>query len=90
MGRFFRAVKAGVLGAASAGDPARFQAAGIALSCQHCRGDTFQRREAQLNTTMMSAMDLDWMNRSGAALVCVNCGLIHWFLKEPVRVETGA
>ena len=87
MGRFFRAVKAGVRGAATVGDPARFQAAGIALRCQHCRGDVFKRRSALLNTSLMSAMDLDWLNRSGAALVCVNCGLIHWFLKEPERVE---
>ena len=87
MGRFFRAVKAGVRGAAAGGDPARFQAAGIVLICQHCRGDLFRRRTALLNTATLSAMGIDWMDRSGAALVCESCGLIHRFLKEPQRVD---
>ena len=87
MNKFFKAVKAGVRGALSASGPSRFRAAGLPVSCQHCKADTFQRREAQLNTAMLSAMDMDWMNRSGSALVCTNCGLIRWFLKEPQQVD---
>lgn len=87
MSKFFNAVKAGVQGALSATDPARFRAAALAVTCQHCKSDTFQKREAQLNTAGASAVGLDWLNRSGAALACTNCGLVHWFLKEPERVE---
>lgn len=87
MNKFLRAVKAGVHGAMSAMGPGRYQAAGLPLSCQHCRAEVFERREAQLNTAGMSFLDLDWMNRSGTALICTNCGLIHWFGKEPERVD---
>lgn len=87
MSKFLNALKAGVRGAMTATGPARYQAAGLPLSCQHCKAGTFQKRDAQLNTSAASAVDLDWLNRSGAALACANCGLIHWFLKEPERVE---
>lgn len=87
MSNFLDAVKAGVRGAMSYTGPARFQAAGIAVVCTHCRGEEFERREAQLNTAGMTFLDLDWMNRSGTALVCTNCGLIQWFGKTPDRVE---
>lgn len=87
MSRFFKAVKAGVRGALSLSGPSRFRAAGLPLTCQHCQTDTFRRRDAQLNTAGASAMDLDWLNRTGTALVCTNCGLIHWFIKDPERVE---
>lgn len=83
---FFRAVKAGVRGAMSVLGPGRFQAAGLPISCQHCKADVFERREAQLDTALLTSLDLDWMNRSGTALVCTNCGLIHWFAMEPDRI----
>ena len=87
MSKFFKAVKAGVRGALSANDPSRFRAAGLFLACQHCKADRFQSREAQLNTAGASAAGLDWFNRSGHALVCTNCSLIHWFVEKPERVE---
>jgi hypothetical protein len=87
MSRFFDAVKAGVHGAMSAMGPGRFMAAGLPVSCHHCKADLFEKREAQLNTAGMTLLDLDWMNPSGTALVCVNCGLITWFAKEPDRMD---
>ena len=86
MSRFFDAVKAGVRGAMSTTGPGRYTAAGLPVSCQHCKADVFERREAQLNTAGMTFLDLDWMNQSGTALVCINCGLITWFAKDPDRV----
>jgi hypothetical protein len=86
MSRFFHAVRAGVRGAMSTVGPGRYVAAGLPVSCHHCKADVFEKREAQLNTAGMTFLDLDWTNRSGTALVCVECGLIAWFAKEPDRV----
>jgi predicted nucleic-acid-binding Zn-ribbon protein len=86
MSRFFTAVKAGIRGAMGELGPGRFQAAGRMVACTHCGADQFQNREAQLNTTGAAVVGLEWMNRSGTALVCVNCGLVQWFAKTPERV----
>ena len=87
MSRFFNAVKAGVRGAVSAMGPGQFAAAGLTISCTHCKASEFEKRVAQLNTAGMTFFDLDWMNGSGTALVCTNCGLIQWFGKEPERID---
>lgn len=87
MSRFFHAVKAGVRGAMSVAGPGRFAAGGRAVTCTHCGEGEFEKREAQLNTAGMTFLDMDWMNRSGTALVCTRCGLIQWFAKEPDRVD---
>jgi hypothetical protein len=87
MSRFFRAIKVGIQGAMSAAGPGRFVAGGRTIACGHCEKEEFVKREAQLNTAGMTFLDLDWMNSSGTALVCTNCGLIRWFAKEPDRIE---
>jgi hypothetical protein len=66
--------------------PGRYVAADVPVACTHCRGEVFERREVQMNTAGMAMLNLDWMNRSGAALICARCGLIHWFATEPDRV----
>lgn len=86
MADFFEAVKAGIRGMSEALGPGRFQAAGRPVACQHCRGEIFEKAEAQLNTAGASLLGMDWANRSGTALVCTECGLIAWFLKAPDRV----
>lgn len=87
MSRFFDAVKAGVRGAMGEMGPGRFQAAGRMIACTHCGADRFQDREAQFNTAGATVAGLDWMNKSGTALVCVSCGLVQWFAKAPERVS---
>jgi hypothetical protein len=74
----------------SAMGPGRFIAGGSTVSCTHCKQNEFEKREAQLNTAGMTFLDLDWMNRSGTALVCTNCGLIQWFAIEPERLDESA
>lgn len=86
MSRFFDAVKAGVRGAMSQFGAGQFRAAGRPIACHHCGGSTFQRRESQLNTAGSSALGLDWLDKSAVALVCVSCGLIQMFGKEPERI----
>ena len=78
-----RALKAGVKGFAGSFGPGRFQAGGIQVRCTHCKGETFEQREALLNTTGATLVNLDWLNKSGTALVCESCGLIQWFGKKP-------
>ena len=52
---------------------------GKVLKCQFCGHDQFHQRDAQLNTAVMSFMNLDWMNTSAICYVCDQCGYIHWF-----------
>ena len=52
---------------------------GKQISCSHCGGWDFELREAQLNTSLLTAADLDFLNHSASALVCSNCGHIEWF-----------
>lgn len=87
MRNLFRAVKAGVRGVISATGPGRFVAADRSVTCGHCGCDVFERHEAQLNSAGMTLLSLDWLNKSGIALVCTNCGLIRWFARAPDRVD---
>lgn len=81
-----RALKAGATGFAKAFEPARYQAAGAQVRCTHCQGELFREQEALLNTAGATLVNLDWLNKSGTALSCENCGLIQWFVKKPERI----
>jgi ribosomal protein S27E len=52
---------------------------GVALRCDHCDNDGFIWRRAQLNTALMTLLDMDWLNESAQVYVCVACGRLHWF-----------
>jgi uncharacterized protein len=83
MANIGRALKAGIRAALSGPDGSRFEAAGRVVRCSHCGGEEFRSREAQLNTSGMTLLDVDWLNTSGTALVCMRCSLIQWFVKTP-------
>ena len=57
-----------------------YEIAGIQVECPHCGSTEFDERSAQLNTTGLTFLDLDWANRSATVLVCKNCGHLEWFL----------
>jgi predicted nucleic-acid-binding Zn-ribbon protein len=59
-----------------------YKVLGNVLKCQICGHDEFHRREAQLNTTMLTFFKLDWANASAVCFVCEKCGYIHWFLPK--------
>jgi uncharacterized protein len=84
--RFFKAAKAGVAAALSGPDGEAYAMAGRKVRCTHCGGDRFYKSEAQLNTSGMTLFNLDWMNRSGTALICQECSLIQWFYTAPERL----
>jgi predicted nucleic-acid-binding Zn-ribbon protein len=66
---------------------ARFQAVGRLVRCPHCGNDRFESREALLNTTGASLIQLDWLNKSAVALVCSDCSIIVWFAASPERLS---
>ena len=86
MKKTVRALKAGLKGAIAAYGPGEYKAAGAIVVCPHCQGRMFQEREALLNTTGATLLNLDWLNTSGVALVCETCALIQWFGKRPEKV----
>jgi len=52
---------------------------GKQLKCRICDNSTFYSRKAQLNTPIMSLLDLDWTNKSATCYVCSKCTHIEWF-----------
>jgi uncharacterized protein with PIN domain len=63
-------------------EPEPAHVAGFSLRCEICKNELFWRRQAQLNTAVMSFFDLDWANPSAECYVCSQCGYIHWFLPQ--------
>jgi len=53
---------------------------GATLVCQVCGCDQFFPRKGQLNTAVMTFLNLDWTNPTADCLVCGRCGYVHWFL----------
>lgn len=87
MSNIGRALKAGVQGFKDAFAPAHYRAGGIQVCCTHCKGELFREKEALLNTTSATLLHVDWLDQSGTALVCENCGLIQWYAKKPERLQ---
>lgn len=52
------------------------------VTCTHYGGDRLKKRKAQPNTTLMSAMYIEYLNESAVALVCENWGHLKWFVNE--------
>lgn len=67
--------------------PSYYQVNGIDVICVHCRYDKFEHGYAQLNTALLSFMNLDFANRSANILTCHRCGYIHWFNKNIKRMR---
>jgi hypothetical protein len=63
-------------------EPKSYEIQGHVLKCTLCGHDEFHRREAQLNTTAMTFLNLDWANASAQCFVCDKCGKIEWFLPK--------
>ena len=72
--------------ASSAMTQGQYEIEGKQIRCPHCGGDNFAQAEAQLNTSVMTFLNLDWLNRSAIVLVCTRCSQIQWFGKIPTRM----
>ncbi len=81
-----RGLKAGIKGFIRGLGPGHYEAGGRQVVCPHCGAKTFAEHEALLNTTGATFAKLDWLNKSGTALICENCGLIQWFGMRPESI----
>ena len=61
-------------------DPEPVVVEGRELRCRICGRGLFFEREGQLNTSVATFFNLDFVNPSARCLVCANCGYVHWFL----------
>jgi hypothetical protein len=59
-----------------------YEIQGHVLRCSLCGNNEFHKREAQLNTSVATFFNLDWMNASAICFVCDKCGQIFWFLPK--------
>lgn len=68
-------------------DPEKVQVAGRALTCLVCGGEQFWKRKAQLNTRLLTFLDIEWANPNATLYVCDSCGHIHWFLPRDDKTQ---
>lgn len=86
VGRFFKALRAGLKGgweAATENNPVRYSINDRPVKCPHCGGEDFAAGTALLNTAGAEFLNLAWANRSATTLLCAECGNIQWFAQEP-------
>ena len=50
------------------------------LECLVCGGAGFAYREVLLNTSDMTYLGLDWLNKAAVGVVCRSCGFVHEFI----------
>jgi uncharacterized protein with PIN domain len=62
------------------------QVKGNWLKCPVCGGELFWQKEAQLNTRVMTLLDLDWVNPRGICYICDNCRHILWFYGDDEKL----
>jgi len=66
-------------------NPGSFSLEGKPVECPHCNGAEFIAGQAQLNTAILTLIELDWIDKSATILTCTSCGQIQWFGKQPAR-----
>ncbi len=86
MGRFGRAFKRAGKAFVGTVGPGQYAAGGHMVVCPQCGTNIFEEGTAQLNTSGMTFLGLDWANRSATTLACTQCGRVQWFLKRPERI----
>ncbi|MFT3877352.1 MAG: zinc ribbon domain-containing protein [Propioniciclava sp.] len=52
---------------------------GTPFVCRVCGHDRFIQREIKMQTTGLTFLDLDWLNRSADGVICSRCGYVHMF-----------
>lgn len=73
-----------------AGKPVQAAVADKWLACLVCGKGEFSERPVKLNTTGAEFLGVEWVNRTATALICTNCGYVHEFLGDAVKLyEAG-
>lgn len=65
----------------------RYKVAGETLKCSHCKFEGFECSSIQLNTSFMTFLDLDWLNKNARVFNCQKCGKLQWFGDSATIVE---
>ncbi len=60
-------------------EPQQVEVKGRQLVCSVCDNDRFHKGRAQLNTSVLTFLKLDWLNKSATCFTCSNCTHIIWF-----------
>ena len=63
--------------------PTYYMMGGVQIKCPVCGNEMFLQGQAQLNTAVMTLVDLDWANKSATTLACSRCTYILWFGGDP-------
>lgn len=57
----------------------KYEVAGIAVSCPHCKGDHFLESEALLDGRGASIFGMEGFGAGATTLTCTKCGYVSWF-----------
>ena len=60
-------------------DPQTVQVKGIQLECPVCRNRLFWERRVQLNSSILTFLNLDWLDSEATCFICSECTHIIWF-----------
>ena len=55
----------------------------IDVKCLVCEGASFRESQVQMNTPLLTFLNLDWANSRAWAIECQGCGFIMWFKSQP-------
>ncbi len=60
-------------------EPLEVDVNGIKMQCTICKNHMFTQTRVQLNTKMLTMLNLDWLNKSATCFTCTQCGHLMWF-----------
>jgi hypothetical protein len=55
---------------------------GNKLVCPVCKNDKFWNRVTLMNTSGMTLLGWDWLNREADNYICSECGYVYWFFER--------
>jgi len=86
LSNFWKALKRAARATVDSLGPGQYTVEAKKVTCPHCGHQEFAEGSAQLNTTGMTFIGLDWANKSAYTLLCSKCGHIEWFMQKPERL----
>lgn len=63
---------------------------GNKLICPVCKNEKFWNRTTLMNTSGMTAMGMDWLNKEADNYICTKCGYVFWFFETSPSDFFGA
>ena len=53
------------------------------IICPVCKNRKFWSRTTLMNTSGMTFMGWDWLNKEAVNFICSKCGYVYWFFEIP-------